>query len=67
MALTVFMEVKKKVNMEIKGEAKTNTDKIAKKCYEMIIEMYEKEYSEIIDLYGYSYFSNPFQRWFYFK
>ena len=43
--------LQRKVSMEIKGDTKTNSDKIAKKCYEMIVEMYEKEYSEIIDLF----------------
>ena len=37
--------------MEIKGNAENNNDKIAKVCYEMIIKMYEKEYSEIIEIF----------------
>ena len=43
--------LKRKVSMEIKGNAENNNDKIAKECYEMIIKMYEKEYSEIIEIF----------------
>ena len=39
------------VTMTIKGTAKNNTDILAKNCYSMMKEMYEKEYSPLYDLF----------------
>lgn len=39
------------VTMTIKGTAKNNTDILAKNCYAMMKEMYEKEYSPLYDLF----------------
>ena len=45
--------LKREVNMKIRGNVENNTDKLAKVCYEMMINMYTKEYSEIIKMmYG---------------
>jgi ubiquitin carboxyl-terminal hydrolase 2/21 len=41
----------REVEMNIKGQIITNKDIIAKKCYTMMKNMYEKEYSEILDLF----------------
>jgi len=47
--------LKHKVTINIKGYEVSNTDKLAKKTYEMIKSMYAKEYSNIIrDFYGVS-------------
>lgn len=43
--------ISRKVDMEIKGNIKTKTDKLAKKCYEMMIKHYKSSYSELLDLY----------------
>ena len=37
--------------MTISGKVKTNQDKIALKCYNMMKSMYKDEYSEIIDMF----------------
>ena len=37
--------------MSISGKVKTNQDKIALKCYNMMKAMYKDEYSEIIDMF----------------
>ena len=37
--------------MNITGTAETNTDILAKNCFEMMKKMYSKEYSEFIDLF----------------
>ncbi len=39
------------VTMTISGVASTETDKLAKSCYNMMKEMYNKEYSEILNIY----------------
>ena len=39
------------VRMNIQGTKKTNTDDLAITCYEMLRTIYEKEYSEIHDLF----------------
>ena len=39
------------VKMKITGPTKTKKDKIAVACYEMLGKVYEKEYSEIMDLF----------------
>ena len=43
--------IKREVKMNITGEPETNTDILAKKCFEMMKNMYSKEYSEFIDLF----------------
>lgn len=42
----------RKVNMEIMGKEKTETDELAIKCYNMMKVMYKKEYSEILELFS---------------
>jgi ubiquitin C-terminal hydrolase len=37
--------------MTVSGNAENNTDKVAIKCFEMIINMYSKEYSEFWNLF----------------
>lgn len=39
------------VTMQIEGNVKSITDKLAVKCYDMLKTMYENEYSEIIDIF----------------
>jgi ubiquitin carboxyl-terminal hydrolase 8 len=41
----------REIKMTISGETKNKTDKIAVKCFEMIKNMYSKEYSEIWNLF----------------
>jgi ubiquitin C-terminal hydrolase len=41
----------REVNMTIEGEVKDEKDKIAVKCFERIKEMYEKDYSEIWNIF----------------
>ena len=41
----------REVNMNIKGTAQNDQDKIAMKCFEMVKTMYRKEYSELIKLF----------------
>jgi hypothetical protein len=41
----------REVNMTIHGEISNDTDKLAVQCFEMIKEMYTKEYSEIWNLF----------------
>ena len=43
--------LKRQVEMKINGFAKNETDILAKKCYEMMRQMYNKDYSEIINLF----------------
>lgn len=43
--------IKREVNMTIEGKVKTEQDKIAIKCYEMMKKMYKNEYSEMIELF----------------
>ena len=38
--------LKREVTMNIKGKAKNNVDKLAMKCFEMMKNMYNREYSE---------------------
>ena len=48
--------LKKKVNIEISGVIKCEKDKIALKCYKMLLNKYNNDYSSIIDLfYGTKY------------
>ena len=41
----------REVNMTITGDALTETDKLAQKCFEMKKMMYKKEYSEFLNLF----------------
>ena len=41
----------REVEMVIKGEIKTDTDKLAKQCFEMMQNMYKNEYSEFLNLF----------------
>ena len=43
--------ISREVNMTITGDALTETDKLAKKCFEMKKMMYKKEYSEFLNLF----------------
>ena len=43
--------LKREVTMNIKGNVKNNVDKLAMKCYEMMRNMYKKEYSEFLKLF----------------
>jgi ubiquitin C-terminal hydrolase len=43
--------VSREINMTITGKCENNTDEIAIKCFEMIKQMYTKEYSEIWNLF----------------
>ena len=43
--------LERKVTITINGTSENNTDELAKKCYEMIKNMYSNSYSEMIDLF----------------
>ena len=43
--------ISREVNMTITGDALTETDKLAKKCFQMKKMMYKKEYSEFLNLF----------------
>ena len=43
--------LQREVNMSINGNIKNNNDKLARDCYNMMIDMYKKEYSEILTLF----------------
>lgn len=43
--------IKREVKMTIKGTPETEHDKLAVKCFERMKQMYEKEYSEFIDIF----------------
>jgi ubiquitin carboxyl-terminal hydrolase 8 len=43
--------IMREVNMKIKGKISTKKDKVAKRCYEMMKNMYKNEYSEILDIF----------------
>ncbi len=48
--------ISRSINIKINGVEKNQTDKIAKKCYEMLQQVYSREYSEIIEtFYGIYY------------
>ena len=49
--------VSRNVNIQVTGTVKNQKDKIAKKCYEMLQEVYSKEYSEIIETFYGIYFT----------
>lgn len=44
-------EIARKVKMNIQGDPRTRKDKLAVKCYDMMKQMYESEYSDIISLF----------------
>lgn len=41
----------REINMNITGSVQNDTDKVAVKCFEMIKQMYQKEYSEIWNIF----------------
>lgn len=43
--------IRREVDMEIKGNVKNNTDKLAITCYKMMQNMYKKDYSEILNIF----------------
>jgi ubiquitin carboxyl-terminal hydrolase 8 len=43
--------LRREVEMVIKGNVKNKTDEMAVKCFEMMKNMYSKEYSEMLDLF----------------
>ena len=43
--------MRREVDMKIKGEIRNDPDKLAKKCFEMMKEMYSSEYSELLDIF----------------
>jgi ubiquitin carboxyl-terminal hydrolase 8 len=43
--------ISRQIKMTISGEIENDTDKIARQCFEMIKNMYSKEYSEIWNLF----------------
>jgi len=43
--------MRREVDMTIKGDIKSKTDEMAKKCYEMMKMMYSNEYSEMLDIF----------------
>ena len=43
--------MRRDVDMVIRGDVKGDTDKLAKKCYEMMKTMYCNEYSEMLDIF----------------
>jgi len=45
------ISIMREVNMKIKGNVLTDKDKVAKKCFDMMKNMYKKEYSEILDIF----------------
>ena len=48
---TFHNAIKHEVEMKIEGHIVNNTDVLAKKCYEIMKNMYSKEYSPIIDIF----------------
>ena len=43
--------IKREVDMNIKGDAKNKTDKLAIECYKMMKNMYKNEYSEFLKMF----------------
>ena len=43
--------MRREVDMVIKGSVKNKTDEMAVKCFEMMTDMYSKDYSEILDIF----------------
>ena len=47
----IHNSISRGVKMKISGNAENITDKLAVECYKLLQSLYEKEYSEIMDLY----------------
>ena len=47
----IHNSIARSVTMRINGKAENSTDKIAVECYNMLKTTYEKEYSEVMDLF----------------
>ena len=45
------MALAREVDMEVNGNAVNDTDKLAQNCYGMMVNMYRKEFSEMIDIF----------------
>ena len=43
--------IQREVDMSIRGHIKTDKDKVAKLCFEMMQQMYKTEYSEILNFF----------------
>ena len=43
--------IMREVEMNIKGNSKNDTDKLAVECYKMMKNMYSKEFSEILQIF----------------
>lgn len=43
--------IQREVTMTITGDAESDTDRLAQKCYEMMKNMYKKEYSEFLNMF----------------
>lgn len=48
---TMHNSIARNVKMKINGTKKSNTDDLAVTCYEMLRTVYEKEYSEVLDIF----------------
>lgn len=48
---TFHETLSRKVTMTVKGESKSDTDDMAVKCYSMMKNMYQKDYSELLKLF----------------
>ena len=48
---SIHNSISRKIVMKINGRTENSTDKIAKKCFTMLQQIYSKEYSEILDLF----------------
>jgi ubiquitin carboxyl-terminal hydrolase 8 len=48
---SLHMALIREVDMTIKGKIKNSTDKLASECYQMMRNMYKKEYSEMLDIF----------------
>ena len=47
----IHNSIRRSVKMKISGNVENITDKLAVECYRLLQNLYEKEYSEIVDLY----------------
>ena len=50
--------ISREVDMTVSGNVENETDELAKKCYNMMVNMYKKDYSEFLFILWYSCFSN---------
>jgi ubiquitin C-terminal hydrolase len=41
----------REVEMKVRGVARNATDRAAKECYEMMVNMYKKQYSEVLNIF----------------